>query len=116
MPGRVTRGMIVEVNLDPTIGHEIQKKRPCVVIQNDIGNQNSVLTIIAALTGAEHVRRPLPIWVFVPTGEGGIEKDSYVLCNQIRFVDEKRLGKIYGQLSRATMEKVDQALRISLAL
>ncbi len=108
--------MIVEVNLDPTIGQDIQKKRPCVVIQNDIGNQNSVLTIIAALTGAEHVRRPLPIWVFVPTGEGGIEKDSYVLCNQIRFVDEKRLGKIYGQLSRAAMEKVDQALRISLAL
>ena len=116
MPGRVTRGMIVEVNLDPTMGHEIQKKRPCVVIQNDIGNQNSVLTIVAALTGAEHIRKPLPIWVFVPAGEGGIEKDSYVLCNQIRSVDEKRLGKIYGQLSRATMEKVDQALRISLAL
>ncbi len=107
MPGRVTRGMIVEVNLDPTIGQDIQKKRPCVVIQNDIGT---------ALTGAEHVRRPLPIWVLVPTGEGGIEKDSYVLCNQIRSVDGKRLGKIYGQLSRTTMEKVDQALRISLAL
>jgi len=116
MPGRVARGMIVDVNLDPTIGHEIQKKRPCVVIQNDIGNQNSVLTIVAALTSAEHIRKPLPIWVLVATGEGGIEKDSYVLCNQIRTVDEKRLGKIYGQLSKATMEKVDQALRISLAL
>ncbi len=69
MPGRVTRGMIVEVNLDPTIGQEIQKKRPCVVIQNDIGNQNSVLTIVAALTGAEHIRRPLPIWVFEAPGQ-----------------------------------------------
>jgi mRNA interferase MazF len=116
MPGKVSRGSVVEVNLDPTVGHEIRKVRPCVVIQNDIGNQNSPLIIVAALTGAEHIRKPPPIWVFVAKGDGGVVKDSYVLCHQIRTVDETRLGKIYGTLSKVTMDKVDRALRISLSL
>jgi mRNA interferase MazF len=116
MPGKVVRGMVVEVRLDPTIGHEIRKKRPCVVIQNDIGNKNSPLVIVATITGAEHTRKAPPIWIFVPKGEGGLDKDSYVLCHQIRTVDETRLGQIYGQLSAKTMKEVDEALRISLAL
>ncbi len=116
MPGKVSRGMVVDVNLDPTVGGEIQKTRPCLVIQNDIGNRNSALIIVAALTGAEHIRKPPPIWVFVPKGDGGAEKDSYVLCHQIRTVDEQRLGRIYGQLNPTTMAQVDAALRISLAL
>jgi len=116
MPGKVARGSVVDVNLDPTVRHEIRKVRPCVVIQNDIGNQNSPLVIVAALTGAEHIRKPPPIWILVAKGEGGVEKDSYVLCHQIRTVDEMRLGKIYGKLSKEIMEKVGRALRISLAL
>lgn len=67
-------------------------------------------------TGAEHMRKPPPIWILVPKGEGGLDKDSYVLCNQIRTVDEARLGDIYGQLSAKTMKEVDDALRISLSL
>jgi mRNA interferase MazF len=117
MPGKVSRGSVVEVNLDPSVGREMMKTRPCVVIQNDIGNQNSQLTIVAAMTGAENVlKKPSPIWVFVAKGDGGIEKDSYVLCNQIRTVDEMRLGKIYGTLSKGVLEKVDRAIRISLSL
>jgi mRNA interferase MazF len=117
MPGKVARGTVVDVNLDPSGGREIMKTRPCVVIQNDIGNKNSQVTIVAALTGAENILRKVPpIWVFVAKGDGGIEKDSYVLCNQIRTVDESRLGRIYGALSKAAMEGVDRAVRISLAL
>jgi mRNA interferase MazF len=116
MPGKVVRGMVVDVRLDPTIGREIRKRRPCLVIQNDIGNKYSPLVIVAAITGAEHVRKAPPIWVFVPEGEGGLNKDSYVLCHQIRTVDEARLGTIRGQLSAKTMNEVDEALRISLAL
>jgi mRNA interferase MazF len=116
MPGRVVRGMIVEVNLDPTVGSEIRKSRPCVVIQNDIGNKNSPVVIVAAITGAEHVRNPPRTWVHVPAGEGGLPKNSFVLCHQIRSVDERRLGRIYGQLGADKMKDVDEALKISLAL
>ena len=116
MPGKCTRGMVIEINLDPTVGHEIRKSRPCVVIQNDIGNARSSLTIVAALEGAEHVRRLYPVNVLVKRGEAGLTKDSVVLCNQLRTVDEMRFGKVYGKLSESTMREVDQALKISLAL
>jgi len=118
MPGKVTRGTVVNVNLDPTVGHEIQKTRPCVVIQNDIGNRYSPLTIVAPIWGAEHFKgtKPHPVMVFLSAGEGGTTKDSYVLCNQIRTIDERRLGTVYGKLPSQTMKAVDVALRISLAL
>jgi mRNA interferase MazF len=117
MPGKVSRGSVVDVNLDPSVGREIMKTRPCVVVQNDIGNRHSQLTIVAAMTGAENIlQKAPPIWILVAKGDGGIDKDSYVLCNQIRTVDETRLGKIYGTLSKEVMEKVDRAIRISLSL
>ncbi len=118
MPGKVTRGNVVMVNLDPTVGHEIKKTRRCVVIQNDIGNRYSPTTIVAPIWGAEHFKgaKPYPVMVFVKAGDGGTTKDSYVLCNQIRSVDERRLGTVEGKLNRRTMKDVDTALRISLAL
>ena len=117
MPGKVTRGTVVEVNLDPTVGHEIRKTRRCVVVQNDIGNRYSPLTIVAPIWGAENLKgNPYPVMVFVKAGEGGMLKDSYVLCNQIRTVDEIRLGTVYGKLRHETMKQIDSALKISLGL
>jgi mRNA interferase MazF len=116
MPGICSRGTVLEVNLDPIIGSEANKIRPCVVVQNDIGNRYSPITIVAAITGAENVARIYPADVPVSRGEGGLSKDSVVQCNQIRSVDEKRFVRTLGRLSTQTMEKVDKALRISLSL
>jgi mRNA interferase MazF len=122
VPGKVTRGTVVVINLDPPppgqtpVGHEISKLRPCVVIQNDIGNKNSSVVIVAALGDAERFSRPLPVWVLVKKGEGGTDKACYVLCNQVHSVDEKRFVKILGKLDDKTMEDVDKALKISLGL
>jgi mRNA interferase MazF len=116
MPGKVTRGTVVIVNLDPVVGHEISKSRPCVVIQNDIGNAVSHCTIVAAITGAEHHLKPLPFFALIPKGEGGVTKDSYVVTNQLRTVDEKRFITICGKLSKDVMKDVDRALRVSLFL
>jgi len=116
MPGKCVRGAVVEVNLDPVVGSEANRIRPCVVIQNDIGNRFSPIVIVAAITGAENVPRKYPVDVPVPKGEGGLVKDSVVQCNQIRSIDEKRLVRTLGQLGTATMTKVDKALKISLAL
>ena len=116
MPGRCTRGMVLEVNLDPAMGSEPKKTRPCVVIQNDIGNRYSTIAIVAVITGAENVPKRYPVDVPVLRGEGGLTKDSVVQCNLIRSVDEGRLLRTLGHLSPTTMEKIDKALRISLAL
>jgi mRNA interferase MazF len=116
MPGKCVRGTVLEVNLDPVVGHETGKTRPCVVIQNDIGNAKSPVTIVAVITGAEHVPKLYPVNVLVRQGEGGLTKDSVILCNQLKTVDELRFVRICGVLTDATMEKVDEALKISLAL
>lgn len=116
MVGRPFRGMIVQVALDPVVGHEQGRSRPCVVVQNDVGNRFSSTTIIVPLTDAAHIKKPSPIYVFVKKGDGGTSKDSYVLCDQIRTVDQRRFRAVSGALSTEAMSRVDAALLISLGL
>jgi mRNA interferase MazF len=108
--------MVVEVSLDPVIGHEQGRSRPCIVVQNDIGNRFSSTTIIVPLTDAAHIKKPSPIYVLVKKGDGGTTKDSYALCDQIRTVDQRRFGRIYGTLSPQIMAAIERALRVSLGL
>ena len=108
------RGEIYLVSFDPTVGAEIQKTRPAVIVQNDIGNQYSPLTIVAAITS--NVLRRGPTSVFVRASEGGLAVDSVVLLNQLRTIDKRRLGKRLGALHREVMTQIDQAIMISLAL
>lgn len=116
MTAHCFRGMVVDVDLEPVVGHEQGKRRPCVVVQNDIGNRYSPVTIVVPLTGAEHVPKLSPIHVLVRKGEAGLRKDSVILCNQIRAVDQRRLRTVHGTLTDSAMKEVGQALRRSLAL
>jgi len=116
MVGKPFRGMVVEVNLEPVVGHEQGRSRPCVVVQNDIGNRFSSTTIVVPLTDAAHIKTPSPIYVLVKRGDGGATKDSYALCDQIRTVDQRRFRSLYGTLAPETMAAVDKALRVSLGL
>jgi mRNA interferase MazF len=116
MLGKPLRGMVVEVDLDPVVGHEQGRSRPCIVVQNDVGNRYASTTIIVPLTGAERIKRPSPIYVLIKRGDGGTTKDSYALCDQIRVVDQQRFRAVYGSLSPETMDRLDEALLISLGL
>lgn len=111
----VKRGEIWIVNLDPTIGHEIKKSRPAVIIQNDIGNKYSPVTIIAPIT-SQNLERIYPIEVFLTSDNSKLEQESKVLLNQIRAIDKIRLVKKRGKVDEETLSKIDQALKISLGL
>jgi len=109
------RGEVYLVNFDPTVGAEIKKTRPALVLQNDVANRYSPITIVAAVTS--HFEEPLyPTEVVIPVGEGGTNVGSVVLLNQIRSVDKRRLIKRLGALKPLTMEEIDRALCISLGL
>lgn len=109
------RGEVYLVGFDPTVGAEIKKTRPALVIQNDIGNRYSPLTIVAAITS--RFDQPLyPHQALLPAGEAGVKVDSAVLLNQVRTVDKRRLLKRLGSVSPETTEQVDRALQISLGL
>ena len=103
------------VNFDPAVGSEIRKARPALVLQNDIANRYSPVTIVAALTS--QFDEPLyPTEVLIDPPEGGLEKRSVVLLNQIRTVDTRRCMKKLGALNPETMIKVNKALAVSLGL
>jgi mRNA interferase MazF len=109
------RGDIYLVDFDPTIGAEIRKTRPALVLQNDIANRHSPITIVAAVSS--QFEEPLyPTEVLVTAPEGGLTVDSVVLLNQIRSIDGRRRVRRLGSVRRSTMAAVDRALQISLGL
>jgi len=110
------RGEIYLCSFDPTVGHEIKKTRPALVIQNDVGNRYSPLTIVAAITSAVSPV-PYPVEVVIdPTAANGMVVRSSIRLDQIRTVDRQRLVRRLGVVDPAIVAKVDEALKISLGL
>jgi mRNA interferase MazF len=96
------------------VGSEQGKARPALIIQNDIGNLYSPVLIIAAITSGENARYDVQVEIKAP--EGGLHHDSIVLLNQIRTIDKRRVGRYWGRLSTQTMQRIDDAIKISLGL
>jgi mRNA interferase MazF len=109
------RGEIYWVNLDPTIGSEIAKTRPALIISNDIGNQYADRVIVAPISSGS-IGKIYPFEVHLKPGDGGLSKASKVLLDQIRTLDKSRLGQQIGALSAERMEEINRAIRISLAV
>lgn len=109
------RGDVYLVALDPTQGSEIAKTRPAVIIQNDIGNRFSDVTIVAPVT-SKYDAELYPTEVLVRAPEGGLKTDSVVLLNQTRAIDKRRLSRRLGTLHPSTMALLNDALAISVGL
>ena len=111
---RIRRGDVVIVRYEPAEGHEPNKTRPSVVVQNDTGNKNSGTTIVAPGTGTH---RGYPFEVLVEADGSPFDKDTSVRADQLRVVDiDRRLHSVIGSLDDSAMERIDRALRVSLAL
>ncbi|MFA5358134.1 MAG: type II toxin-antitoxin system PemK/MazF family toxin [archaeon] len=112
----IKRGDILLINLDPVKGSEQGKIRPCVVIQNDISNEYSPTTIVAAITSALSDKK-YPTEVKIAPKESCLLKESTILLNQIRTISLKdRAIKKIGKLTNSKMNEVNEAIKISLAL
>jgi mRNA interferase MazF len=109
------RGDIYLVNFEPTIGAEIKKTRPAVIIQNDIGNTYSPLTIVAAIT-SQTDEQIYPTEVPIPKGTANLDVNSLILLGQIRTIDKNRLIKKIGSVDVKTLEQINTALLVSLGL
>ncbi|KRG09409.1 MULTISPECIES: type II toxin-antitoxin system PemK/MazF family toxin [Bacillaceae] len=111
----VKRGDVYFADLSPVVGSEQGGVRPVLVLQNDIGNRFSPTVIIAAIT-AQIQKAKLPTHVEIDAEKYGFERDSVLLLEQIRTVDKQRLTDKITHLDEEMMEKVDEALQISLGL
>lgn len=109
------RGEIRYLDFSPSYGKEIRDIHPALIIQNDIGNQVSQLTIVAAITSNLKVAK-LPVGVEISPEESGLSHRSVIHLGQMYTVDQCRLKKRVGKLSKLTMAKVDEAIQVSLGL
>lgn len=110
----IKKGEIYLINLDPVIGSEQGKTRPCLIIQNNIGNKYSQNTIIASITSK--IDKEYPFLVKIEKGIANLPKDSFVQLDQIRTISVKRIIKKIGSLPKEVMLKIDVALKNSLDL
>ena len=111
----IKRGYLYYADLSPVVGSEQGGVRPVLIIQNDIGNKYSPTVIVAAITSQIN-KAKLPTHIEISAHEYGLNKDSVILLEQIRTIDNKRLRDKIGCLDKNMMLKVDNSLQISLGL
>lgn len=111
---RLTRGMVIDVNLSPVKGSETGKIRPCVIVTNNTYNARLPVIQIAPLTAwSEKKSRIVTNVEIIPSSRNGCTKKSVVDCLQTRPVDHRaRLAGIRGELEDSDMEKINAALKI----
>jgi mRNA interferase MazF len=112
--GKLTykRGEIWWVDLQPVVGSKTDKKRPCLILQNDIGNQNGGTTIVAPLLPG-HKTYPFVVNI-APTAQNGLNGDRYVNLSQLRAVDAMRIKNKQGVLEDIYWEQIEKAVCIEL--
>ncbi|QCC59455.1 type II toxin-antitoxin system PemK/MazF family toxin [Natrinema thermotolerans] len=113
----VRRGdIVVVVELDPTRGSEQRGTRPCLVVQNDVGNENAPTTIVVPFT-TSYGGEQYPFEVLIPADECALREDSVALCSQVRTVSiDDRITDVVGSVPDDRMAEVDTALEYSLGL
>ena len=111
----IKRGDILLVNFEPVKGSEQGRVRPAIVIQDNLLNKFSPLTIVAPITSKVY-EKEYPTNVFIKKEDSVLNTDSTVLLNQIRTIDKRRIIKKLGALNTFLMNKVDMAIKICLAL
>ena len=108
--GAPRHGDIYRVALDPTLGTEIQKTRPAIVVSNDSCNKYGFRVVVLPITSNVASLYPGETLVNVRG------KPARVLGDQIRSLDKKRLRTRIGRLTRTEIQDVDKAIRITLDL
>lgn len=112
----IKKGQIYYADLSPVIGSEQGGYRPCLIVQNDVGNRYSPTTIIAIIT-SRNTKAKLPTHYWIKNQEQcGLKCASMVECEQIRTIDKARLKNLMGELPKEELKIVDEKLKISLQI
>jgi mRNA interferase MazF len=112
---RLGRGAIVVVELSPTVGHEQQGVRPCIVVSDPdvIGDQRFPLVCVVPVTGTRGEGLLYPV---LAPGQSGLAKESFALIDHLRSVDKRRIRRVFGELAPEEIMAVDEGLAAFLGL
>jgi mRNA interferase MazF len=113
------RGEVYLVSLEPAQGAEANKTRPAIVVSNDAANlvatRNGV-GVITVVPVTSNVNRIYPFQVLLSPNEVGLDRESKAQAERVRTVDVSRFGRRLGALQATTVRKLDDAIRLHLAL
>lgn len=102
------RGSVYRVRFDPTVGHEIRKTRPAVVVSNNHMNELAATVLVMPITAGHFSYYH---WIELSPPEGGLKKPSSIVTEQIRAIDKRRLRQRLGDVGPETMARIEQAIR-----
>jgi mRNA interferase MazF len=109
------RGEIYYANLNPAIGSEMAKRRPVLIVSNDINNRAA--TTVTILPLSSNISRVYPFEVLVQPSESSLPKASKIQAQQVRTISKQRLEEnTIGCLNERTMKLVDAAIKLHLGL
>ena len=104
------KGEIHLVTFDPTTGHEVKKKRPALIISNDIHNQYSPLVTVAPLSS--NIDRVYPFEVYISKEVASLKNNSKIMIIQLRSIDKKRLLNRIGAIEdKEILSQIDGVIR-----
>lgn len=109
------RGDIYYADLNPSVGAEINKRRPVLIVSNDANNRAASTVTVLPITS--NIAKVYPFEVALSRDESGLPKDSKIQAQQIRTISKQRItGLAAGHLVEDRMRAVDAAIRLHLAL
>jgi mRNA interferase MazF len=111
----LARGTVVLIELDPTVGHEQRGVRPCIAVSDPAVNADQRFPLIAVVP----VTAIAGIGALYPTlspGPSGLMKASCALVDHVRSIDKRRIRRIFGQVTRDELTKVDEGLELFLGI
>lgn len=113
--GKIKRGEIWITDLRPSVGWEVAKIRPALIISNN--NINNISPVVIVIPLSSQIPQVLgPERLLLQGRKGSLDKDSVILLTQIRTIDKSRLTKHIGKISQGKLLEVEDALKLVLGL
>lgn len=110
----MVRGEIYFIDFEPSVGAEINKKRPALIISCNEANRH--LKTLMVIPFSSKIKNIYPFEVFVRKEDSGLKVDSKLKIPQMRAVDKSRLNKYIGALKEDILEKVESAIKLHLSM
>jgi mRNA interferase MazF len=109
------RGEIYYADLSPTVGSEIKKRRPVLIVSNDANNRAASTVTVLPITS--NISMVYPFEILLSSKESVLPKPSKAQAQQIRTISKDRLrGNVQGRVSAAVMRNAEEAIRLHLDL
>ena len=109
------RGTVLLVGLDPSAGHEQRGTRPCVVVSDPLLTDDQRYPLLAVVPVTRTPGNGA-LYPALEAGSGGLRERSYVLVDQLRSIDKRRVERVFGRIGSDELEAIDEGLRLFLGL